>query len=450
MEKQAQWLLNTLEKYPVDFGLSVKNSADLINKIKGVKLKRGEKLVSFDVKNLFPNIPADKAIDCMKRHLQNKRAPPSEITACVEIARVCMSQNFFQFRGRYYKQNFGLSMGSKLSPYLANIFMSEFEEKLKGHKMFPRLWFRYVDDIFSIVKERYIGKVLELINEQHQTIKFTVEIENDGDLPFLDILISRGDNNTIEFSIYRKPTHTDRYITSDSHHCGGHKQAAFHSMVHRMFTTPMRAEKLEEEKAYIYEVGRLNGYPKEFVGKIIKKHGNKKRINEATSLEPINDPPDRRISVPYYPVLTNKLQKTLNKHNIQLVTTSSTTLQNNICNYKDQEEAIKSSGIYSIGCKDCNSIYIGQTRRKIGKRTKEHIRHANSGHVEQSSVAEHMVDLGHNIDNDSITVLKRVQKNHRLDAWESLYISTHDSPLMNKDDIPISSPLFYLTSLKNF
>lgn len=97
-------------------------------------------------------------------------------------------------------------MGSKLSPLLADVFMSDFENQAQKQKMFPRIWWRYVDDIFAPVKERYLDQTLSLLNSQHSTINFTVEKETDGKLPFLDLLISRKDDNTLKFGIYRKPT----------------------------------------------------------------------------------------------------------------------------------------------------------------------------------------------------------------------------------------------------
>lgn len=143
---------------------------------------------------------------------------------------------------------------------------------MKRHRRFPRIWYRYVDDVFAVVKERHFQQILELINGQHETMKFTVEKEENGKLPFLDLCVSRTDENTLQFSIYRKPTHTDRYITSDSYHCGAHKQAAFHSMAHRLYSIPMTKQAFNDEKKYIIEVARINGYSRKFIDKIFNKH----------------------------------------------------------------------------------------------------------------------------------------------------------------------------------
>lgn len=55
-------------------------------------------------------------------------------------------------------------------------------------------------------------------------IKFTVEKENDGRIPFLDILIIR-EGKRLEVDVYRKPTDKPLCIPFDSHHPITHKSA---------------------------------------------------------------------------------------------------------------------------------------------------------------------------------------------------------------------------------
>ncbi|XP_062557698.1 uncharacterized protein LOC134222553 [Armigeres subalbatus] len=152
-------------------------------------------------------------------------------------------------------------MGSKLSPLLADVFLSDFEVDLTKEKLSPRIWRRYVDDVFAIIKERYLPQTLDLLNSKHETIKFTVEKEQNSTLPFLDLLITRKEDNTLKFGIYRKPTSTDRYIISESNHFGAQKQAAFHSMAHRLFNIPMEEMEFEAEKMKIHEAAKLNVNP---------------------------------------------------------------------------------------------------------------------------------------------------------------------------------------------
>ena len=49
-------------------------------------------------------------------------------------------------------------------------------------------WKRYVDDTISYIKEESIEHVLSKLNGYHDNIELTYEIENDCQLPFLDVL----------------------------------------------------------------------------------------------------------------------------------------------------------------------------------------------------------------------------------------------------------------------
>ncbi|XP_055622042.1 uncharacterized protein LOC129765657 [Toxorhynchites rutilus septentrionalis] len=370
-EKMAAWLVEELKKYPITHGKNVNNSFELVDHLKGFEVRRGEILVSFDVTALFPNVPVTEAVNSLRRHLERKRVPPNQIDAYLLVTKTCMNQNFFPFRGKFYKQTFGLSMGSKLSPLLAEVFMKDFETELAKEKFFPRMWKRYVDDIFAVVKERYLKQTLELLNSRHRTIKFIVEKEKDGTLPFLDLYITRKEDNRLKFGIYRKPTSTDRYITSNSNHFGAQKQAAFHSMVYRLLNIPMERDDYIAEKNRIYHAAELNGYKRCFVEKILWKHEKKKWRKNNTTLEPEKEQ-HKRISLPYYPKITNTVQSTLRKHGFHVVYKSESTLKDLLCNLKDRIPPDEKSGIYQIPCKDCTSVYIGQTRRKFKIRLREH------------------------------------------------------------------------------
>ncbi len=74
-------------------------------------------------------------------------------------------------------------------------------------------------------KKRRLSEVSSLLNAQHSDIELTEELEQDRSLPFLDILVKRpliGDNAEVlepmEISVYRKKTHSERYLHYKSLH----------------------------------------------------------------------------------------------------------------------------------------------------------------------------------------------------------------------------------------
>ena len=77
----------------------------------------------------------------------------------------------------------------------------------------PKVWERFVDDVYSIVKRTQLENFFHHIKNLHQNIKFTMEEESNGELAFLDTLLKRN-NGEISVLVYRKPTHTDTYYTT--------------------------------------------------------------------------------------------------------------------------------------------------------------------------------------------------------------------------------------------
>ncbi|XP_038052349.1 uncharacterized protein LOC119725058 [Patiria miniata] len=106
------------------------------------------------------------------------------------------------------------------------IFMEEFESSsLLTVDLRPSLWLRYVDETFVVWPHGpdTLQDFLQYINKQHTSISFTMEQEQHGTIPFLDVKISRNPDGTLGHSVYMKPTHTDRYLYQRSFHHPQHQ-----------------------------------------------------------------------------------------------------------------------------------------------------------------------------------------------------------------------------------
>ena len=64
-------------------------------------------------------------------------------------------------------------------------------------------WKRYVDATIPYIKEESIEHVLSKLHGYHDNIEFTYDIENDGKLPFFDVLVIRKDYE-VATTVYRK------------------------------------------------------------------------------------------------------------------------------------------------------------------------------------------------------------------------------------------------------
>ncbi len=108
-------------------------------------------------------------------------------------------------------------MGNPLSSILAELVMEDFENKTIATSPTPlRAWKRYVDDTFTIVKKGQQDTVLRHLNAQNADIQFTMEIQSNNQLPFLDVLLEVRADHSIRTSVYRKPTDTAH--TYHQHH----------------------------------------------------------------------------------------------------------------------------------------------------------------------------------------------------------------------------------------
>ena len=121
---------------------------------------------------------------------------------------------------------------------VANLCMEAIKEMaINTTSVPPKVWKRYVDDGFCIIKRNGVGSFHNSLNAIDQHISFTIEEENNNQIAFLDTLVTRKDNNLI-VEVYRKPTHTDRYLDFYSHHGKQHKISAAETSLYRATNLP--------------------------------------------------------------------------------------------------------------------------------------------------------------------------------------------------------------------
>ncbi|KAJ8951688.1 hypothetical protein NQ318_012230 [Aromia moschata] len=242
------------------------------------------------------------------------------------------------YNGEYFQQHEGTAMGNSLSPFIANRFMSKIETEVKDKfEYFPRVWFRYVDDIFAVFDTKAISldNFVAKLNNRFPTIKITYEMEHNEQLPFLDVLVIRNSENKLEFDVYRKETATLRYIPNDSHHPFQHKMASFNFLIHRLLNFPLSKERFEHEKQLIKNIAKSNGYSVHLIDKLIRKHTFKRTLYNSTTFRRDTDN-SKFASLPYEPKFTRGLDKIFKNININLVYNSKNKLQTLLGNPKDK------------------------------------------------------------------------------------------------------------------
>ena len=216
-------------------------------------------------------------------------------------------------------------------------------------------------------------------------------------------------------------------------------------MVYRLVNIPMNKIDFEKEKQLIINIANFNEFHKEMILKLIKKQEWRKNIRNINTLEQNNSKNNnKRAAIIFIPHISNKISKIFKKYDIDIVSSKHNNLMSLLGNTKDKVKETDKSGIYQIQCENCEKCYIGQTRRNIGIRFKEHIRNIKNQETNKSPIAEHVLEENHNI--QTIQLLKQVNNNQELNIREAIEMSKNKNNLLNWDLNPLQNNLLKLLS----
>ncbi|KAJ4426524.1 hypothetical protein ANN_27338 [Periplaneta americana] len=120
---------------------------------------------------------------------------------------------------------------------------------------------------------------------------FTMEVEMNGKLPFLDILISRNNNGSLGHAVYRKPTHTNLYLNANSFHHKVQRMGILNTLAHRAVSIS-DPEQLDTEFQHLKLTLQQNGYLAKDITASLNRARHKKQQQPITdsSLEAENQP----------------------------------------------------------------------------------------------------------------------------------------------------------------
>lgn len=278
----STWLgkkLNKLNQADTDYILT--DSKTLVKYFSDFKFNPEIKLVTFDVENLYPNIPHQLAYSTLESYLTRLNHPLKDIL--LRSLKFVLENNFFEFNNVTYKQLLGIAMGTNAAVAIANITLLELEKNFflssiyedsnyehqitKGNLFYKR----YIDDGLIIYNlHENIDNFKTKFEQAMKPFKFTWKISN-YEIEYLDLHIYKGElfnsKRKLDISVHQKTLNKYLYLPYHSFHNPLMKKAFIQTELQRYVRNSSSLELFLDISKKFYTRLRNRGYPAEFLRK---------------------------------------------------------------------------------------------------------------------------------------------------------------------------------------
>lgn len=207
-----------INKHSKNLNSFLRDSFDFVEKIKDTKINEEDILVTGDVTALYTNMKFDRTIkivmDLFRDNPEMNRPDP----LILDLLDFTLRNNDFEFEGNFFLQTCGCAMGKKYSPGLANLYMKEIDDYIYTFK--PKLFFRYLDDIFIVWDGDKLHNFIELTNNINTIIDgINIEFQTDkNNITFLDVTVYKSLDKKLGTKTYFKPTNNKLLLNPISCH----------------------------------------------------------------------------------------------------------------------------------------------------------------------------------------------------------------------------------------
>lgn len=240
----------------------LKNSLELLKRIKNISLNEKSYLVTMDIQSLYTNIDIPNLENLIDSH----------DSTCGDLCKYINKNNYFTYKNDLYFQKQGLPMGTNAAVSLANIYLEHYLDPILLRNPKISFYHRYIDDLFFIYTPtsnmEEFNHLETMLNSAIPKIKLT-SITNQNIINFLDLTIFKEDNK-IQTRVYYKPMNRFLYLPYQSCHPVSVKKSFISGEIlrYKRLNTTVFNYNIQKEIFRTYLLQR--GYPKRFLDPIFK------------------------------------------------------------------------------------------------------------------------------------------------------------------------------------
>lgn len=418
----------------------IKDSRHFKSKIRDIEIPVNYCLISLDVISLYTNIPilhAKKIINKKWDHIKKYTdIPQDEFLEAIELT---LTSTYFTYEKKLFKQIDGCAMGSSISSVIAQLVLEDLEETVIEKLNFSiPFFFRYVDDCITAVPNNHTQTILNKFNEYHKKLQFTLEVEDNKKINFLDITLHHLDKKILT-EWYTKPTWSSRYLNFNSCHPMTQKKSVIIGLADRVIELSdpeYREQNIKKAKLALQE----NDYPLNLINKIFKNRIHKYYNSSEKVHKPLdNNKKNSYLSLPYINGLSQKLQNLFKKYKINVCHKAYNLLTSNFSKLKSKTPNNKKSNVvYKIPCENCDSVYIGQTSQYLENRIKSH----KYDKKNSTALSSHEKSKNHTFNYNKAEILATEPNVKKREFLEMVCIKKQKNAVNDKTDIANLSKIY--------
>ena len=434
-------------------------------------------LFTMDVKSLYTVIPNDEGLKALSYFLEKRLDKTPTTTTLLRLAELVLTLKCFQFGNRYFNQIAGVSMGTRMGPSYACLFVGYIEEMIvqSYDGVIPELYKRFIDDIFGAtsMSRKDLERYIDYVKNFHPALDFTFEI-SDTSVSFLDAKFSVCGDQIVS-TIFYKATDSHAYLMYSSNHSRNCVDSIPYSQFLRLRRLCSSDHDFYTKAAEMKNFFIARDYPSKVIDRAFKKVHNLNRESLLSSDKPSSQEHRIPLVLQFHPEMT-KIPRIIHKNwhylsedevvgvrfstapitcyrrgpNIKellnisddsvgppgtftcgrsrcltcahVFNTSSISGPHGTFYIKDSFLCTSSNVVYSIVCTKCSMIYIGETKRRLADRFREHLRAARIRDG-TSEVGVHFSTCGHSTNDMIVTALKQFQSDLPRKLFEHFLIN---------------------------
>ena len=365
----SRFLVPILRKLQGRSGLYVKNSKELKERVQRWDILDTDVIVSYDVKSLYPSIPIPAASTLVKKLLDEteawKRVTKLSAESVMSLLGWTFEKTYCEYWGEFYELKCG-PIGLGVTGEIAAIYMEDFQLRaLQLTQDPPKQWEWYVDDSEALVSSlEHAKNFLDHLNSMEEgIIEFTMEIEQNGSIPVLDLHQQRNTGGSLTFGVYYKPTNTNIMIKEKSNHAPAVKRGiicGFAERARKLCSEETKEKELDNVKTMFV----ANGYSKTSVEKMMQTLNRTEEEEEETQKS--------GVSVEYVKGISEKFRTIMNQFDFRVAFKSGQKIKDLQNKAKEPLGEKKNNVVYKIDCKCGKATYVGETKQRFEERLQNH------------------------------------------------------------------------------